>query len=128
VIDIGTAGFGQQLLDDSLGLLIRALAKVVVPDRSVGVREIERGPVSVGERVPDRVVAVDRDRIPDVSRRRFPLHVLDLALERELGRVDADHDEPGVPVLLVPCPHVRQLAQPVDAGVRPEADEHDVPA
>src|SRR5262245_49901577 len=46
---------------------------------------------------------------------------------RELGRADADDDEPVVRVLLMPGADVSERPEPVDAGVRPEVGEHDLP-
>src|SRR5262249_46983432 len=54
--------------------------------------------------------------------------IVDVALERELRRVDADDDQPLLCVLLRPRPDERERPEPVDAGVRPEVDEHDLPA
>ena len=42
--------------------------------------------------------------------------------------MDADHDQAAILVLLGPGADVGEGAQPVDAGVRPEVDEHDLPA
>ena len=49
-------------------------------------------------------------------------------LEGELRRVDADDDESVLAVGLRPGADVRLLAQPVDAGQRPEVHQHDVAA
>ena len=57
------------------------------------------------------------DRLGDVGR---------LALERELGRMDADHDQPVLAVALVPRLHIGDRAQAVDAAVGPEVDHHDL--
>ncbi len=54
-------GLAQQLLDDPLAFLVSALAELMVPDAPLRVGDVDRGPVPVGERVPDCVVAVDRD-------------------------------------------------------------------
>ena len=51
-----------------------------------------------------------------------------LALEGELRRVDADDRQALGAVALVPGLEVGQRAQAVDAGVRPEVDEHDAAA
>ena len=59
------AGVEQQLLDRHLGHGVLALAEVVVPDPSLGIGEVDRRPEVVGERPPDPVVAVDRDRVLD---------------------------------------------------------------
>ena len=118
----------EQLLDRALRLLVAALAEVVVADDALRVDEVERRPVVVVERVPDVVVVVDRDRVVDPSLRRRLPHPVDLVLERELRRVDADDDQPVVSVGLRPRPDVRLRAQPVDARQRPEVHEHDVAA
>ena len=54
--------------------------------------------------------------------------VAGVALERELGRLDADDHEPLAPVLRVPGLEVGERADAVDAGVGPEVDQHDVAA
>src|SRR3954454_24387713 len=118
----------EQALDRALRLLVAPLAEVVVADDAVAVDEVERGPVLVAEGAPDPVVAVDGHRIVDRSFLRRLLDPVDLVLERELRRVDSDHDQPVVPIGLRPGPDVRLLAQPVDARQRPEVHEYDVPA
>ncbi len=118
------ACFAEQLLDDLLGLLVLAFAKVVIPDPSLRVGDIDRGPVCVVERAPHRVVVVDRDRIVDPHLLRRAADVLDLVLDGELGRVHADHDEPSILVSRVPRAEVWERAQPVDAGEGPEVDQN----
>ena len=73
-------------------------------------------------------VAVDSDRVLHAERPRLRDHVAQLVLEAELGRVHPDDGQPDIRVLLGPRPEVRERAQPVDAGVRPEVDEHDAAA
>jgi hypothetical protein len=53
---------------------------------------------TVGEGSPDFIVVVNRDRVIDCSLPRRLPHAFDVALERELRRVDADDDEPVVSV------------------------------
>ena len=118
----------EQPLDDALGLLVASLAEVLVADDAVRVDEVERRPVVVVERAPDRVVVVDRDRVVDLSLLDRRPDAVDLVLEGELRRVDADHDQPVVAVGLRPRADVRLLAQPVDARQRPEVHEDDVAA
>ena len=84
----------EQSLDAPLRLLVAPFAEVPVADHAVGVDEVERRPGVIGERVPDRVVAVDRHRVVDPSLLDRLLHEVDLVLEGELGRVDADDDQP----------------------------------
>ena len=118
----------EQPLDDPLRLLVASLAEVLVADDAVGVDEVQRRPVAVREGAPDLVVVVDRDRVVDRALLRRAPHAVDVVLERELGRVDADDDQPVVPVGLRPRAHVGLLAQPVDARPRPEVHEDDVAA
>ena len=42
---------------------------------------------------------------------------VEVAFERELGRVDADDDQPLIRVSLGPGSDVRERSEPVDAGV-----------
>jgi len=88
----------EQLLDDALGLLVASFAEVVVAEDAVAVGEVQRRPIAVGEGAPDLVVVVDRDRVVDRSLLRCAAHAVDVVLEGELGRVDADHNQPSVPV------------------------------
>jgi hypothetical protein len=105
----------EQLLDNALRLLVASLAEVLVADDASRVGEVERRPVVVGEGAPDLVVVVGRDRIVDLAfLHRLP-HAVDVVLERELGRVDPDHEQPVVSVRLRPGADVGLLAQPVDA-------------
>src|SRR5262249_38160241 len=74
------------------------------------------------------VLAVDRDRITDSVLLNRPADVVDVPLERKLGRVDADDDQTLIRVLLRPRADVAEGAQPVDARVRPEVDQDDLAA
>ena len=56
----------EQTLDEALRLLVAPLAEVLVADDAVRIDEVERRPVVVGERGPDRVVVVGRDGVVDV--------------------------------------------------------------
>ena len=126
--DVVVAGLPKQHLDGHLALLVAALAKVHVSDLPFGVRDVHGRPVVVVEGAPDREVGVERDRIVDSHVIRGPADVVGVPLERELGRVDADDDQALSDVLLVPPADVAERAQPVDARVRPEVDEDDLPA
>jgi hypothetical protein len=101
---------------------------MVVPDSSVRVGDVHGGPVPVAEGLPDRVVAVERNRILDPHVLHCLPDVVDVALERELGRVDADHHEAQIRVLLEPGANITERAEPVDTGVGPEVDENDLAA
>jgi hypothetical protein len=126
VSDAVATCFAQQLLDDPLAVLVSALAELVVSDPSVRVGDVRRRPVLVAERLPDRVVGVEGDRIFDVHVLRSLDDVVGVPFERELGRVDAHHDQPLIPVLLGPGADITERAEPVDARVRPEIDEDDL--
>jgi hypothetical protein len=84
----------EQALDDALGFLVASFAEVVVADESVRVEEVQRRPVVVGEGAPDLVVVVDGNRVVDRSLLRRLPYAVDLMLERELGSVDSDDDQP----------------------------------
>jgi hypothetical protein len=84
--------------------LVASFAEVPVADPAVGVDEVERRPGVDGERVPDRVVVVDPDRIVDRSLGGRLPHAVDVALERELRRVDSDD---GQAVLSEACDQAR---------------------
>ena len=122
-----TAKLAQQPLDDHLALGVAALAELVVPDPTFRVGDVHSGPVVVRERPPDRVVAVERDRVADAHVLHGATNVVDVPLERELRRVNPDHDQPLIRVALRPGPDVGKRAQPVDARVGPEIDQHDLP-
>ena len=99
-----------------------------VPDSSFRVGDVHGRPVVVVEGAPHRVVGVEGDRIVDALVLRGPADVVGVALERELRRVDADNDQALIRVLVVPRADITERAQPVDARIRPEVDEHDLPA
>ena len=124
----GLAVDAEQALDDPLGFLVAPFAEVVVADDPVSVDEVQGRPVVVVERRPDRVVVVNCDRVVDRAVPRCLAHPVDLVLERELGRVDADHDEAVVAVGPRPGADVWLGAQPVNAGQGPEVDENDLAA
>jgi hypothetical protein len=118
----------QQPPEHQLRLHEVALAEPVVADPPGGIHEVQRRPEVVGERLPDGVVAVERDGIGDPHALHRPADVVDVTLEGELRRMHAEDDQPLVPVLLRPRPNVRECAEPVDAGVGPEVDDDDAPA
>jgi hypothetical protein len=100
---------------------------LVVPDPPFWVGDIDGRPKSVGERLPDRVVAVECDGILDGHvLHRLP-HIVNVAFKRELWSVDADHDQPLILVFLGPRAYKGECAEPVDAGIGPEVDENDLP-
>ena len=72
--------------------------------RPSAVGDVERRPEVVVEGAPDAVVAVDRDRVLDAEVARLRDDVVEVPLEAELGRVDADDGQPGVRVLRGPGP------------------------
>ena len=115
----------KQLLDDAFRFLVASFAELVVADDAVGADEVQGRPVMIGERAPDLVVVVDGDRVVDRSLLNRAPHAVDVVLEGELRRVNADDDQCVVPVGLRPRADVRRLAQPVDACPRPEVHEDD---
>src|SRR5438132_1894764 len=117
----------EQLLDDHLRHVVRALAKLMGSDPSLGIREIERRPVVVVEPTPDPVVRVDRDRVVDPQCFCLPADVVDVSLKRKFRSMDADHHQALVAVFLSPGTNVGKRPQPVDAGKGPEVDKNDFP-
>jgi hypothetical protein len=85
-------GLAQQVLDHPLAFVVVALAEVVVTDPALRVCEVDGRPVPVGECAPDPVVAVERDRVLDPQGLHGLADVVNLALERELRRMDAEKE------------------------------------
>src|SRR5918994_6085497 len=91
---------------------------------STRVDEVERGPVAIVERTPDRVLVIHRNREIELHLLHGAMHVRKLLLECELWRVHADYDQ-SLPVPVAPRANIRQRAQPVDTGIGSELHEHD---
>src|SRR6185295_2718812 len=117
-----------QLLDDAFALFVSTFSELVVPNSSVRIGDVHGRPVVIAEGLPNCIVAVECDRILDPHLLRGLADVVNVAFERKLGGMDADHDQPLIVVLLGPRADVAERAQPVDAGVRPEVDEDDLAA
>src|SRR5215469_16408401 len=122
------ASLCQQPLNNHLGLLVVTLPKMVMPNATLRIDEIQSRPVLVLERTPYRVVAVDSDGKGDADLLDRVAHVAEVLLERKFRRVHADHHQFLVLVFVRPSPNVWKGAPPVDAGVGPKLDEHDFPA
>ena len=88
------AGFREQTLDDLLGLLVLALAEVVLANASARIDEVEGWPVLIPEGTPDCVVVIDRNGILDPQPAHRTSDVVEVPFEHELGCVHSDHDEP----------------------------------
>ncbi len=97
-------GLGQQALDRLFGLAVLALAEMDVAQAALGVDQVVRRPVMVLEALPQLGVIIDGHRIGDAEILDRLAHIGRVALEGELGGVDANDDEPlaaigGVPRL-----------------------------
>ena len=88
----------------------------------MGIDEIERRPGLIPESTPDDMIVIDRDRVVDPHVLHGPANVGDVLFELELRRMNADHHQSLILVVLGPGADVRRLAPPVDAGVGPEID------
>src|SRR5262249_3753679 len=108
VIDALDSGFGQQLLNNHFRLFVVALAELMMSNLPLRIDEIQRRPIVVVESTPDRIVAIDRDRILDSHVLGGAANVLDVSLECELRRVDADHHQSVLLVFLGPGADIRQ--------------------
>src|SRR5215831_223798 len=111
---------GQQPLNDPFRHLVFTFAEVMVTDPSLRIDDIEGG--------PDRIVAIDRDRITDPHVLGCAADVVDVLFKWELGGVHTDHDQPLVLVLFGPGANIGKCAKPVDAGVGPDVYENDMAA
>ena len=109
-------------------IVVAALAEMVKAHPPLGIDEIMRGPVMVVEPAPQSIIVVERDRVADAEILDRFADIGGVALEREFGRVDADHHQAVLGILLVPGPDVGDRAQAVDAAVGPEVDHHDLAA
>jgi hypothetical protein len=78
-------GLAQQPLDDHFALCVSALAELVVPDSPLRVGDVDGWPKSVCECLPDCVVTVERDGIPDGHVLHRLAHVANVAFKREFG-------------------------------------------
>src|SRR5258708_5408877 len=114
----------QQFLDLLLEETVLALAHVRVDDIAVLVDQVIGWPALVVKRVPDFVVAIDRDRKIEAEALGGVGDPLGILAELELGRMHADDHQPQRTVELVPAPQVGEGANTVDAGVFPEVDQH----
>src|SRR5882724_1830512 len=98
------------------------------PDSALCVDDIMGRPVLIVEPPPDRIVAVERDRVGDAQVMHGLTYIAEVLFEGKLGRMNANYHESVLLVLLVPAAHVGQRAQAVDARVGPEVDQHDFAA
>ena len=117
----------QQLLQETLRLLVVFLAEMVVADHAVPVDEVQRRPVVIVERGPHPEPVVDRDRVVDSPDRHGLPDLVDVVPEGELRRVHSDYHEAVLAVGLRPCADEGLGAQPVDAGQCPEVHQDNVP-
>src|SRR5207342_1850216 len=78
---------GEQFADSRLRLTGPAFTEMVVTDAAVGVGEVVSGPILVLEGSPDRVVAVDGDRVGDAEVADRLADVGGIAFEGEFRRV-----------------------------------------
>src|SRR5262245_6672084 len=101
---------GEELLQNLLRLVVRALAVVMMTNPPLRIDEVERWPRFVVEGAPDRMVAVHHDRVCDAHGLGGAAHVVDSGFEPELRRLHSDHHQPTILVLLRPGPDVGQLA------------------
>ena len=100
ILDALACGLAQQVLDHPFAVVVLTLAEMVVPDPALCICQVDGRPVPVAEGAPDPVVAVESDRVVDPHGLRGLADVFDVALERELRRVDADDDQASIAVLL----------------------------
>jgi len=111
-----------------LDLAVAALPEVVIADSSFPIDEVLRRPVLVVEGPPNRVIAVDRNRVGYLQITAGVFYIQSFFLEREFRGMDANHNQARIFIFRRPALHVRQGAKRIDAGVSPEIDQHDLTA
>src|SRR5262245_49811192 len=117
----------EQLLDQALRVLVRALADVLEADGPGPIDENGSGPRPDPVALPDGVVVVLDDRIPHAQTLGRSRDVVARALPRKLRAVHAHDGQSLRRVSLVPGPQLRDHVLAVDSAVRPELDEDDPP-
>src|SRR4029077_10574604 len=121
------AGLRQQALNDLLGLRVAALPILVMPNATLGINEIQSGPVLVFEGAPYHVLAVNRDWEGNADFLDSKAYVIDVLLEFELRGVHADDHKSLISVLVCPRTNVGERAPPVDTRVGPELHDYHSP-
>jgi hypothetical protein len=129
-----TAGgrLAQELLDPGFerppaGLAQMDLADLPHPDPTAAADQIEGGPVLVAEGPPVGVVVVEELREVETPPADLGLDGRPLALERELGRVDADDREPAIGVAARDVPDPGNRPDAVRSAEGPDVEEDDPP-
>ena len=120
------AGFGQQLPDQFLRLVVVSLSKMMAAYMPLRINEIMRRPVLIVEGLPDGVVVIEGHRIFNPEVAHGTLYITFVLLECEFRRVNPEHDQSVILVLFIPARHVRQGTQAIDAGIGPEVDQDDL--
>src|SRR6516165_1395326 len=115
----------QESLNHNLRLFVFALTENMVADASLCIGEIESRPIIIAKRAPDRMIVIDHDRVVDAHVLGGPAEVVDILFKRELGRMDADHDQTRVSIFVSPSTYIRKLTPPVDTGIGPEINQND---
>ena len=108
--DAADSGLGQQSLNNHFRLFVFALAELMMANMPLRIDKIEGRPIVVLEGTPDRMVAIDRDRILDPQVFRGSTNVIDVFLKCELRRVHADHDQSAILVFLGPRADIGKCA------------------
>src|SRR5439155_26409271 len=85
VAHAGISGFAQQLLNDRFRALVLAFPELVMADLAVRIDDIDGRPIVIGECLPYRVVAVDRNGILDPKHLERRADVIDVLLNPNSG-------------------------------------------
>src|ERR1700722_11225615 len=94
----------QKLLQDGFAPLIFPLAEPPAPDVPVSVDQVQSWPVLIIERLPNAVVAVDRDGVVDLHGPNLSLHAGHIVLEAEFRGGDAADHKSALPGFCLPGP------------------------
>jgi hypothetical protein len=106
-------------------VFVLSFTKLVMTNVSLRINKIKSWPIMVLEGMLHRILVIYSDR---VIHRQGSADIVDILLESKLGRVHPNHDQSLIRILLSPSANIRELAQPIDAGMGPKVDEDDFSA
>ena len=126
VEDAALLEFLQHAANERIELFEGQLTLVLSDDAALRVDEHQRRPGAAAELVPDGEVPIVDDRMLDAVAQHRLAKIRRVALRRELGGVDPDHDHP-VAIFALDLPQLRKGVHAVDSTEGPEVDDREPP-
>jgi hypothetical protein len=120
-------GGPYELHDHRFKGLVSSLADVHLGQASQRIDQDQRRPGLDAPVVPHLAPGIVGDGVLDAIAQDHLAHVLGILFVRELGRVDADHDQL-VGELVLQTPEVGEFVDAVDTPIGPKIDEYDLAA